>query len=384
MTATDNGVIAPLRPEPDRDRFGRYLLPDPDTAEIRPWTRATTFAQTLSNTFALERWKVRQTARGLAQRPELLASVAAAHPDDNKAVDTACEAALEASGGKERARLGTALHSFTEQIDFGAQVQVPAQWSADLAAYTAACDGAGLIRWPEFIERITVVPAIEVAGTLDRIVELADDDTMAILDVKTGRDLDYAWGEIAIQLACYAHGAALWDPIGSRWQDMPEVNQTWALVAHVPAGEGRCTLYQVDIEAGWEAAVRLAAPVRTWRTRKNLAEVWVTEAARRPPRASSDAAGGGSASQAPGSPSAAPQRTDWIIDRLRAVPATQRDTVRRRWPRYPDGSPFPAKPPWTDGQIDEISGVLHGVEDSFPLRDPGLPERRRLKELGDA
>jgi hypothetical protein len=51
---------------------------------------------------------------------------------------------------------------------------------------------------------------------------------------------------------------------------MPDVSKTTALVAHLPAGTGTCTLYEVDITRGWEAA-KLCQQVRSWRTTKGLA-----------------------------------------------------------------------------------------------------------------
>ncbi len=42
-----------------------------------------------------------------------------------------------------------------------------------------------------------------------------------------------------------------------------------ATIIHLPAGEGRCDLVDVDIRAGWDA-VQLATKVRAWRKRKDL------------------------------------------------------------------------------------------------------------------
>jgi hypothetical protein len=58
--------------EPRRDRWGRYIIPDPETGEDREWTRATTIAGVLPDRFNLERWGERMVAYGLAQRDDLL------------------------------------------------------------------------------------------------------------------------------------------------------------------------------------------------------------------------------------------------------------------------------------------------------------------------
>src|SRR5574338_583746 len=71
-----NGAVAEMRPEPKRDRYGRYLIPHPDTGKETAWTRATTFAKTVSDTFGLTKWELRMVSLGLAKRPDLLAQVA--------------------------------------------------------------------------------------------------------------------------------------------------------------------------------------------------------------------------------------------------------------------------------------------------------------------
>jgi len=52
------------------DRFGRYLLVNPLTGKEEPFTRATTIAKTLDDTYYLEQWQLRQVAYGLGQRPD--------------------------------------------------------------------------------------------------------------------------------------------------------------------------------------------------------------------------------------------------------------------------------------------------------------------------
>src|SRR5262249_15935096 len=115
------GLQAPPRPEPKRDHFGRYLIPDPVTGEERTWTRATTWAQTVAGTFALEKWALRQTALGFARRQDLLVGVAAVHDPETKEgkrkLNQFIRQAQEASATTARATIGTALHSFVEAID---------------------------------------------------------------------------------------------------------------------------------------------------------------------------------------------------------------------------------------------------------------------------
>jgi hypothetical protein len=256
----------PARVEPSRDHYGRYLLPDPATGEERAWTRATTWARTLSDMTGLHKWECRMVARGITLRPDLYALAAAAPDSDKDALDTLTEAAREAAAASASANLGTALHRFTERHDRGEHITVPDPWAADLAAYAATMHAEGIVIDPAHIERITPVPGLGAAGTLDRIAEVPGHG-LVIADVKTGQDLRHSWGEIAIQLAIYAHGAGLWT--GTGYDPMPAVSKKRALVIHLPAGQARCDLHWVDITAGWEAA-RLAATVRAWRGRRDL------------------------------------------------------------------------------------------------------------------
>src|SRR5215472_13629165 len=130
-------TTAPLRPEPERDRYGRYILPDPKTGKRRSWTRATTWAQTIADTYALNQWQKRMVALGLAQRPDLLAQVATVlEPDtegQKRKLDRWCQDAEEHAGASQRSNLGTALHSFLEHLDLGREVQVPEPWDQDVA-----------------------------------------------------------------------------------------------------------------------------------------------------------------------------------------------------------------------------------------------------------
>lgn len=254
--------------EPKRDRWGRYLLPDPETGKERAWTRATTLASTLADTYGLTRWQMRMVAKGLGMRSDLLALAAAAHVDDKATLDRVANDAKEAAGSSAGANSGTALHSFSEAVDRGEDVQVPDPWGADIAAYVATMEEHRITRHPEWIERITICPRFGVAGTFDRILTLAD-GRRVIGDVKTGKDLSYSWGEIAVQLALYANATHMWG--GDGWEPMPTVDPTEAIVMWLPVGQARCELHTVNIVDGWQMA-EVAHGVRAWRARRNLAQ----------------------------------------------------------------------------------------------------------------
>lgn len=251
---------------PKRDRWGRYLLPDPDTGKERAWTRATTLSSTLADTYGLTQWQLRMVAKGLGMRQDLLALAAAAHVDDKDTLNRVANDAKEAAGSSAGANSGTALHSFTEAVDRGEDPQVPPPWAADIAAYRQTLAEHQITVHPEWIERITVVPRFEVAGTFDRIITLPG-GRRVIADVKTGKDLSYSWCEIAVQLALYANASHMWAT--DHWEKLPVLDPNEAVVIWLPVGQARCELHTVDTAAGWEMAA-VAYGVRQWRARRNL------------------------------------------------------------------------------------------------------------------
>lgn len=268
--------------EIQRDQYGRYKLPDPVTGKPRVWTRATTWADTIAERFALNQWGGRMAAKGLAMRPDLLALAAATPLTDSATLNKLVEQAKEAAGSKEKANLGTAVHGFTEKVDQGGDLaDIPEPWRGDVQAYAEAMNGSGYEAVPEYVERVCVVPELGVAGTFDRLLirhphESEMNETRSygpqflIGDLKTGANVHYAWGEIAVQLSLYAHATHLWDPVKGEYSPMPEVDQERAIVMHLPVGKRACTLYEIDIRAGWEAA-KLCGVVREYRKNKKLA-----------------------------------------------------------------------------------------------------------------
>lgn len=276
MTTTDPWATLP-KPV-TRDRLGRYLVPDPKTGRQTAWTRVTTLAKTLDDNHALEKWKLRTATAGLITRPDLY-QLAHTQLTDTKALDRTLQDALEAGQASARANTGTALHALTEQTDRGQPTTAPAALQADLDAYTSTIRAAGIQIDPERIEQVLLLAdqPEPVAGTADRFVTLPDGRTV-VADLKTGRSLDYAWGSIAIQLACYAHATHTWDPGTATHAKAPAVDLEHALVIHLPAGEARCTLHLVDIAAGW-AATKIAFQVRAFRRVRDFASPYLPETA---------------------------------------------------------------------------------------------------------
>jgi hypothetical protein len=280
---TDTQFAVPAKPAPDqegivRDRWGRYVLPDPVTGKERSWTRATTWAKTASDTFKLHQWQERMVAKGLALRPDLAALVATT--DDKKELNRICEDAKAAAGSKVGANLGTAVHNYTEQADLGVEMRsigIPPSIAGDVASYVQSLSAHGLVPIRDMIERVIVNTKLGVAGRLDRILtntypigSFREPGTMFIGDVKTAANIGYSWLEVATQLAIYANADYMWDLETKTYSPMPPLDLHDAIVMHVPVQQGYTDLYIIDIETGWRYA-ELAGEIRKARSDRSLA-----------------------------------------------------------------------------------------------------------------
>lgn len=286
---TEFATVAPRRQEIPRDRWSRPLILPARGDKPVAYTRASGVGKIIDNTNALESWKVRKALVGVAMRPDLSALIHShvrTHDDpaSKKVINQAAREAQEAAGSLARANLGTALHAFTEDIDAGHDVTIPAEYQADIDAYKQATAGFKVVGIEEFV----VDDDLKVAGTFDRIVELTEPfeskyagtlpaGTRLVADNKTGRDVvNYGQGAISVQLAIYANSKkyellTVTDGGVKAKRTALKVNTDIAICIHLPVGEGRCTIYEVDIRAGYEAAQQ-AMWVKAWQKRKNLFE----------------------------------------------------------------------------------------------------------------
>lgn len=263
MTTTD-AFDTPI----PRDRWGRPLVTPLNGGKPVAYTRCTTFVGCLEDTYNLSLWQQRMVALGLADRPDLMLSVAA-HRDDKKKLNELVDQAREAAAATAAATTGTALHTLTERVDRNETLGViPVAYQADLDAYRDATSPFKV----ETIEQFRVQDDLKIGGTTDRIFEYLG--TRYIGDVKTG-SIEWGIGKIAMQLATYANSVPYDWGTRQRTPDPWPVDLDRAIIVHLPAGQGVCNLVWVDIKAGWEAVTTLAQPVRAWRSRKNLSEPFI-------------------------------------------------------------------------------------------------------------
>lgn len=248
-------------------------------AKLETYTRASTFAKTLSDGGqGLTTWQVRHATLGIALRPDLAAMAAALGrnlndytPEDKRNLDAIVASAHDTSGGNDKANWGTAVHSLTEDplVERGV---IDDDMAADVNAYDAALLKAMLE--PVSSEQFVVNDELKVAGTYDHKYRLHRDlafdvpvpvgvksqhlpaGTILVGDKKTGT---MHWTEVSIQLAIYARGKGYDHTTGERTS--LDMSPQWGIVAHIPKGKGEAILYLVDLHAGWELA-KIAAKAR--------------------------------------------------------------------------------------------------------------------------
>ena len=246
-------TVAPAA-QVERDRYGRPLVIPPSGGKKVSYRRCTTFIDVLDDRYALELWKQRQVAHGMAVRPDLVLQAASA-AGDKAILNKVVAAAAEAAGSTQAATTGTALHAITEQLDRGQDPLIPPSAQPDIDAYQATTAHLDM----RMIEVFVVHDGLQVGGTFDRVVEL--DGARYVADIKTG-SIDYGAAKISMQLALYAR-SQLYDVRTGARTDLG-ADQTRGLVIHLPAGAGQCTLHWADLSIGW-AGVQIAKDVWDWR-----------------------------------------------------------------------------------------------------------------------
>jgi hypothetical protein len=242
--------------EVERDGFGRPLIIPVGGGKPVAYQRCTTFIDMLSDRYQLEAWKQRMVAIGMSKRPDLV--LRAGSTLDKDTLNDVAEAALEAAGSSMQATIGTALHELTERWDRGERPQLPESHAPDIFAYLGAT--AGIVK--RDIEVFVVHDELKVGGTFDRVLEI--DGGAYVADLKTG-NIDYDTAKIAMQLTVYANSKRYDPKTGAR--SVLGVSTERGVVIHLPAGEGKCSLYWTDLVQGMKG-VQLAAQVRAWRKDK--------------------------------------------------------------------------------------------------------------------
>lgn len=262
-----------------RDQWKRYVLPDPRTGEkVDGWTRATTFAATIAEQYALRVWKERQVVWGLARRPDLITMASTiSGPEDKQALGEIVTEAHIAAGTDGRANRGKAVHRACQASEAGRHHEVPDELRPHVAGFFQAVGAAGLELMSEYVERVVIVDRYHVAGQFDNLVRCPD-GKIRVLDKKTGR-MDFSDTEFAVQQALYAHADAVFNYETGRYEALPEIATDYAILAHIDPDTGHCELLRINIEWGWLWA-RTCAEVMDIRKTKSVITPYVPETVR--------------------------------------------------------------------------------------------------------
>lgn len=282
-----------MTPSVPRARDGRPYVVPPGGGRPVLYQRASRHASTLDDGYGLDLWHQHLIARALADAPGMLSRVRETYRPgtergyDWNALNGVCGALRHMAGGDDRADYGTLVHGLTERLDTGRPLDgLTEETVPDLLAYEYRTERMQHLQ----VERFMVCDQLRVAGTPDRVTyveEILPTGEMfagnVIADVKTGRvagqDVKFA-----IQLATYANSdlyACTHPVIGSpskaqceanadaHTRESAGVNRKWGIIISLPAGQGRCDLYWVDLEIGWTLA-QSAQMIRESRKTKTL------------------------------------------------------------------------------------------------------------------
>ena len=280
MTALDPfGPTTVGKPDFKRDRWGRPLIVPAGGTKAEPYTRASGIAKSIEDRYTLEQWGNRMVAYGsLDQSIRARLHAVGGTPQDwtyeqKQAVNAIVSDAFEVAKAKQAADIGTAVHRMVERINLG-EVVDGGDYAADLEAYRLALHAYDLEVVPSLIECRLACDAIRAAGTMDMALRRTHANryfTTNASDLKTGTTIEYALLAYAAQLAVYANSDVYRVEDDSRTP--LDVSTEVGYLIHLPAGQGRCSIYEVDLVAGFKAA-RLANTVTAVR---KAAKGWATK-----------------------------------------------------------------------------------------------------------
>lgn len=242
------------------------------------YSRPSSWGSDLDDESNLVLWRIDRAMEGVAASPALAATVAAAKGRKEGRKELR-EKAISTGRGEEAADLGTALHAMAERLETEEGFVAPEPYATDLAAYLSCIDAAGLVS--SHVEVKVCSDEWRGAGTADRIYvatrelvlpdgSLAAPGTSFIGDLKTGKRLDYSLPGFAIQMAIYCDGCFYDVDTDVRTEFPPTLHTGWGILAHLPAGQGKCELLWADLSVGREGA-RIVRDVRRWRKRTDYA-----------------------------------------------------------------------------------------------------------------
>ncbi|AXQ60077.1 hypothetical protein NTR1_72 [Nocardia phage NTR1] len=275
----------PGRTPPTFNGNGQYRLPDPVTGKLTSYTRASTVAKTLEDTWMLDKWAKRMMLVGIQRSLPLQADLdqlieehvtlgngsrdgRLLASDLRNQLNELSEEAQHRAGATAAAEFGTAVHAWCEWVDLGLGhlSRVPEEFRPWVLGHRRALARAGLTVDPYWTERVVLNTRYGIAGTLDRMF-WDHRRNLFLGDIKTSRGMDYSWLYFSIQLAIY-HGAEYVLSLdGTAWEPFPALDPDTALIAHLPREDPAAAhIVPLNMRFGAEA-LHTAITVRRHRTR---------------------------------------------------------------------------------------------------------------------
>lgn len=306
----------PGRYKPEYNHYGQYTLPHPTTGRQSAFSRATTIAGVLDDTYNLDLWIQRQLVQAVLNGVRAQMKAAGGSPLDEKETDVvkamerlwsenpntqkfnaASEVVRNLQGGRDASEFGTAIHAWLEAIDVGIVLpsDVPDLFRDHVGVYRQLLKRHALLPVPEYTERIVcndsngfvipqhhvengelvsdpdrvLCPGETITGTLDRLFRVITTGKLVLGDVKTSKADSLEWGvlEFAVQLAIYRYARYMLSLDGKSWGPMPELSSDTAYLMHVPSDDPtRAACLALNVGFGKEA-LRICVYVRDLRRR---------------------------------------------------------------------------------------------------------------------
>jgi hypothetical protein len=276
--------------QPGFNHFSQYVIPSPDNGRSTAYSRATTLAKVLDDTYNLQRWAQRQLAAAVLEGVKV--QMAMQDPksefasDHEKAIDRAMgelwaidrnstrfndqlDFVNQIQGSDDATEFGTAVHAWCEALDIGVvrTCDVPDVFLAHVQSYRQLLRSHALYPVPEYTERIVFNESI--VGTLDRLFMVLDTGDLVLGDVKTTKSesLGFVILNFCVQLAIYRYATKMLAIDGSKWEDMPALAGDTAYVIHLPNDDHRkSSCIAVSTKVGSDA-LKLTMQVKEMRKR---------------------------------------------------------------------------------------------------------------------
>jgi hypothetical protein len=247
----------------ERDQWDRPKIIPRSGGKPTGYVRVSTMAETLSDSFGLNRWLQGNIVKGITRRKDLYNSalVATTQAEIYELVDLCAEAGDE----KQAARQGTSMHTLTALVDRGLPVpeHLPDNVRAMLDAYIDVVSS----RFETLdTEGFVANDKIKVAGSFDRLLLDKITGLKYIGDLKTGQNLKYLALKTCMQVAMYA-ASPYYELDGQREPHGAERDR--GVLIHLPwvddAKDAECELRWLDLVTGRQAVAE-AIRVREFRS----------------------------------------------------------------------------------------------------------------------